>query len=265
MHRTARGLPLVLPPIHSNATATVLSLDSVDPTPLQPCAAPAAVLPVPQPLDARPDPRFASHVLPIYVESLAREQSLELAKSKLDAERIASAKQAAEKVTMHAWKPLTTEPESRLIQKGFTWPFFKLSPPILSMIGLQDSADSGALQVYDETEGYWVAVDIDHVIEVREGQHILLRDRSVTVCHHFDTLSKQASHPHLRNNLPQEHAYVRNAWRALAPHSASPSPQKRKATSPPPLYCLLSCNIVYCNAHVIALYCNIVYHNVHAT
>ena len=228
MHRIARGLPLVLPPIHSDATATVLSLDSVDPTPLQPCAAPAAVLPVPQPLDARQDPCFASHLLPIYVESLAQEQSLELAKSKLNAKRIASAKQAAEKVTVHAWKPLTTEPESQLIQKGFTWPFFKLSPPILSMIGLQDSADSGALQVYDETEGYWVAVDIDHVIEVGEGQHIFLQDRSVTVYHHFDTLSKQASHPHLHNNLPQECAYVRNAWRALAPHSTS------LATSPPP-------------------------------
>lgn len=165
----------MLLPIHSDTTAattTVLSLDSVDPTPLQPCAAPAAILSVPQPRDAQPDPCFASHLLPIYIESLAQEQSLELAKSKLDAERIASAKQAAEKVTVHAWKPLTTEPESQLIQKGFTWPFFKLSPPILSIIGLQDSADSGALQVYDETEGYWVAVDIDHVIEVQEGQHI---------------------------------------------------------------------------------------------
>lgn len=113
---------------------------------------------------------------------------------------------------MHAWKPLTTEPESQLIQKGFTWPFFKLSPPILSIIGLQDSADSGALQVYDETEGYWVAVDFDHVIEVQEGQHIFLWDHSVTICHHFNTLSKQASHPHLLNNLPQERAYVWNAW-----------------------------------------------------
>ena len=55
------------------------------------------------------------------------------------------------------------------------WPFFKLSPPILSMIGLQDSADSGALQIYDETEGYWLTVDIDHIMEVREGQHIFLR------------------------------------------------------------------------------------------
>ena len=70
-HRTARGPPLVPPPIHSDATATVLSLDSVDPTPLQPCTAPAAVLPVPQPLDARPDPHFSSHLLPIYVETLA--------------------------------------------------------------------------------------------------------------------------------------------------------------------------------------------------
>lgn len=83
-HRTAQGPPLMLPPIRSDATpttASMLSSDTVDSTPLQPRAAPAAVLSAPQPLDARPDPRFASHLLPIYVESLAREQSLELAKS----------------------------------------------------------------------------------------------------------------------------------------------------------------------------------------
>ena len=81
---------------------------------------------------------------------------------------------------MYAWKPLTTEPENQWVQKGFMWPFFKLSPPILSMIGFQDSGDSGALQVYDQTEGYWVAVDIDHVIEVWEGQHIFLWDCFLT-------------------------------------------------------------------------------------
>ena len=102
-----------------------------------------------QPLDARPDPRFASHLLPIYVESLAREQALELSKSKLDAERIASAKQAVQKVTVHAWMPDNAEPESCQLQKGFTWPFLKLLSAALSLVGLQASVESGTLQMYE--------------------------------------------------------------------------------------------------------------------
>jgi hypothetical protein len=192
-----------------------------------------------QPLDARPDPRFASHLRPIYIESLAREQTLEFAKAKLDAERITSAKQAAQKVTVHAWRPRVPEPESRQIQKGFTWPFFKLSAVILSLVNLQQSAELGDLQMYDETDDFWVTVDVDHIVEVQEGQRVFLRDRSVRSCQGFDELFKQVSRPHLRNNLAQERAYVRNAWKALSPNggssSLSPSPfsQKRKATSPP--------------------------------
>ncbi|EDR15933.1 uncharacterized protein LACBIDRAFT_321019 [Laccaria bicolor S238N-H82] len=158
------------------------------------------------------DARFASHLLPIYVESLAREQALELSKSKLDAERITSAKQAVQKVTVHAWRPDNAEPESCQLQKGFTWPFLKLSSATLSLVGLQASVESRTLQMYDESEGYWLTVGVDHIIEVHE-----------------------VSRPHLRNNLPQERAYVRNAWRSLIPADGSLSPQKRKAASPPNL------------------------------
>ena len=186
-----------------------------------------------QPLDARPDPHFASHLLPIYVESLAREQALELSKSKLDAERIASTKQAVQKVTVHAWRPDNAEPESCQLQKGFTWPFLKLSSAALSLVGLQASVESGTLQMYDESEGYWLTVGVDHIIEVHEGQHVFLRDRSVRKCERFDEHFNQVSRPHLRNNLPQERAYVCNAWRSLIPANGSSSPQKRKAASPP--------------------------------
>ncbi|KAF8802795.1 hypothetical protein BYT27DRAFT_7215152 [Phlegmacium glaucopus] len=216
-HKAAASLSLSHPLPPSNATTTPPPLPSPDPAPSQPQPATMVVHTSntsSQPLDARPDPRFASHLLPIYVESLAREQTLELSKSKLDAERITSAKQAAQK-------------------KGFTWPFVKLSLAILSLIGLQQSAELGALQIYDETDEYWLTIDVDHIIEVREGQHVFLRDRSVINCHGFDELFKQVSHPHLRNNLPQERAYVRNAWKALNLGSSSSS-QKRKATSPPP-------------------------------
>lgn len=162
--------------------------------------------------------------------------SLELSKSKLDAEWITSAKQAVQKITIHAWRPDIAEPESCQIQKGFTWPFFKLSLAALSLVGLQESVESGTWQMYDESEGYWLTVGVDHVIKVHKSQHSFLRDRSVCKCEQFDELSKQVSHPHLCNNLPQEHAYVYNAWRSLIPANGSLSlPQKCKAASPPNL------------------------------
>ncbi|KAF8810913.1 hypothetical protein BYT27DRAFT_7221760 [Phlegmacium glaucopus] len=197
-------------------------IEQADPAPSQPQPATMVVHTSntsSHPLDAHPDAHFASHLLPIYVESLAREQTLELSKSKLDAEQITSAKQAAQKITVHAWRPHITEPESRQIQKGFTWLFFKLSLAILSLLGLQQSAELGALQMYDETDEYWLTIDIDHIMEVCE-------DHSVMNCEGFDKLFKQVSHPHLCNNLPLERAYVRNTWKAL----------NRKATSPPPLH-----------------------------
>jgi hypothetical protein len=238
-HKGTASLSLPASPPLDNAT-TLPPLPPAGAAPLPHLPTPPTVPTNNQPLDARPDPRFASHLRPIYVESLAREQTLEFAKAKLDAERIASAKQAAQKVTVHAWMPHVSEPESRQIQKGFTWPFFKLSAAILSLVNLQQSAESGDLQMYDETDDFWVTVDLDHIMEVREGQRVFLRDRSVRSCQGFDELFKQVSHPHLRNNLAQERAYVRNAWKALSPDggsssSSSPPPfsQKRKAISPP--------------------------------
>jgi hypothetical protein len=71
-----------------------------------------------EPLDARPNPRFASHLTPIYTEALAREYELEQTNARLDAERIASAKQAAQKITIYAWKPDADAPEIRSIQQG---------------------------------------------------------------------------------------------------------------------------------------------------
>lgn len=229
-HKVAASLPLLptVPPLPVDCNTAQAPLPLAEVAFLPPQSTPTTVPSSNQPLDARPDPRFTSHLRPIYVDSLAREQALELAKSKLDAERIASAKQAAQKVTVHAWVPNATEPESRQIQKGFIWPFFKLSTEILTLLELQHTVESGSLQVYDEVDGYWVTIDIDHVMEVREGQCVYLRDRSVKVCQGFDDLFKPISYPHLRNNLAQERAYVRNAWKGL-----SSSPQKRKATSPP--------------------------------
>ncbi|KAF8953929.1 hypothetical protein BDZ97DRAFT_1603433, partial [Flammula alnicola] len=159
--------------------------------------------------DGRPHPRFASHLTPIYTESLTREYELQQTNARLDAERIASAKQAAQKVTVYAWKPDADEPEIRSIQQGFTWPYFKLSPAMLAFVDLGRTGELGALQMYDDVDlEAWLTVDVGHVVVVHEGQ-------------------REIHHPHLRTGLRQERAFVREA------HKAAASSQKRKAMSPP--------------------------------
>lgn len=36
--------------------------------------------------------------------------------------------------------------------------------------------------IYDDSFGYWMKVDIGHVIEVREGHSIFLRSNNVEIC-----------------------------------------------------------------------------------
>jgi hypothetical protein len=76
-------------------------------------------------------------------------------------------------------------------------------------------------------------------LRVSIGQRVFLRYCSFRSCQGFDELFKQVSHPHLCNNLAQEHAYVQNAWKSLSSNdgsSSSSSPslfsQKHKATFP---------------------------------
>ena len=57
---------------------------------------------------------------------------------------------------------------------------------ILTLLELQHTIESGSLQVYDEVDGYWVIIDIDHVMEVCEGQCVFLWDWSVKVCQGFN-------------------------------------------------------------------------------
>ena len=150
-----------------------------------------------EPLDARPNPRFASHLTPIYTEALAREYELEQTNARLDAEWIASTKQAAQKITIYAWKPDADEPEIRSIQQGFTWPYFKLSPAILSLVDLERAGELGALQMYDDVNlEAWIAVDVGHIMVVYEGQRVFLRDRSAKNCPGFDKHLKEIHHPH---------------------------------------------------------------------
>ena len=54
-------------------------------------------------VDARPNPRFASHLYPIFTEALAKQHELREQQRKIDSELQAHAKKTKENVSVYAW------------------------------------------------------------------------------------------------------------------------------------------------------------------
>ena len=82
-----------------------------------------------------------------------------------------------------------------IVQSGFIWPYFSLSPALLSTLGLAEASMLGHLWLYNETDFMdWVAVDVGHMIEVQQGQRILLKDQSIRKCIGFQKCLDVPSH-----------------------------------------------------------------------
>jgi len=107
-------------------------------------------LPVPGPstspsietLNALPDARYL-HRKPRHEQEFLEDQP------RRDTERNPNEKRTKQSVTIYAWNQ---DPSPRLIRvfhAGFTWPFFVLTPRILSLIGLADAAGCRSLQIYE--------------------------------------------------------------------------------------------------------------------
>lgn len=127
---------------------------------------------------------------------------------------------------MYAWKPGSSEPEIRSIQKGFTWPYFKLSAEILALVDLRHTGDPDALQMYDAMDlDSWLAVDIDHVLGAG-GPARLPQGPFGKYCAGFDGYLREVHQPSLFMGLCHERTFVREAHKAATPSS------KRKAISP---------------------------------
>ena len=241
MHTTtppiSQKAPLVLPlsppvtilPHHSSLPQILTPLPTTPPVELTHQLLPEIV-------DARPNPRFASHLHPIFTEALAQQQQLREQQQKLNLELQAHAKKTKECVTIYAWINDDTPAIVHIVQSGFVWPYFSLLSELLSTLGLAEASTHGLLWLYDETDFMdWVAVDVGHMIEVQEGQQIFLKDHSIHKCAGFQKCLDApscSSKPHLHFNLPAEHAYVRDMLKAGSP---TPSPQQTPPLLSPPL------------------------------
>ena len=166
----------------------------------------------------------------IFTEQLRREQEMLEEQRQLDMERTQNESRAKRNITVYAWSEDASPPLIRMFQAGFTWPFFILTPGVLSLVGLADATDSRGLQLYDTASlGAWVHIDVGHTFEVREGQRIFIKDVAVRDYQEFDQylhIDPRQSTPHLRYDLATERTSIREQSKALNVCS----PAKRKAS-----------------------------------
>ena len=104
------------------------------------------------------------------------------------------------------------------------------------MVGLLDVSAKNALEIYDEAGvGYWMKVEVGHVIEVREGHSIFLRSKDIDGCRglkdHLAAFRRSA--PLFYGQLARERQYVRDYAHAWETDWDIGSPRKCKALASP--------------------------------
>lgn len=179
---------------------------------------PSLLLPTPpshsQDLNAQPNPRYASHMPPIFTEQWRREQEIAELKRQRDAQQLENASQSKHGVVVYAWSKDNEPPSIHEFQGGWSWPYFKLTPAVLSTVELMGSTETAkpCIQLYRHGLSTWVTIDPGHTIELCAGDRVFLKARHVRCPAGFDdhlrAPSKQAT-PHLRYNLPRERSYIR--------------------------------------------------------
>jgi len=97
----------------------------------------------------------------------------------------------------------------------FTWPYFPLSPSVLSALSL--ARPDMHVQLYRKALGTWVTISPGHVIELQEHASIFLKASHITNYVDFDKLlnPKSASAPHLHYNLKGERCKLHECYKAL--------------------------------------------------
>lgn len=180
----------------------------------------------PEVVDARGDPRFASHLHPIFTNIVAEQQELSRQQRDLEAERREKAQKAKHRIAVYVWNTEDTPHKVKFVQ-DFTWPYFSISSTLIANIGFSEATERGDLQIYDEVDiADWVGVDIGYVIEVCEGQHIFLKDAALQKCPGFQQcldVRPSSITPHLHLRLPHERSYVREMLKAKSPSPSTPS------------------------------------------
>jgi hypothetical protein len=114
------------------------------------------------------------------------------------------------------------EPTVCEFQDGFQFPHFIVTPSIVKELELDRvvSSDEGTRIYYFRHDIHtWTKIPVGHVVNVKNGESVFLKAPGVINCLNFDeilhntTITKPKAQFHMRNNLPQERAYVRQAYK----------------------------------------------------
>ncbi|KAF8204613.1 hypothetical protein BJ912DRAFT_938851 [Pholiota molesta] len=182
-----------------------------------------------QSLDARPNPRFRSHMPPIFTEQWQREQELLEEQQRTESQQKVHAALVKNTVTVYAWLENSMPPMIQDFQGSisFTWPYFPLSLSILSTVLL--TGPDKCVQLYRKSLGTWVNICPGHIVDIGDDPRLFLKASHVTNYVDFDQLLKpnSTSHPHLRHNLVEERRELRQRYRDRA------TLQKEKTTKIP--------------------------------
>lgn len=186
-------------------------------------------------MDAGPNPRYVSHMQPIFTEQWKREQEIRAKQHEVNSSRLENINKAKHTVVVFAWVQDDSEPVIVEYQDGFTWPHFLVSRPIIDDLGFENHTTS--LKLFRPSFGRWSRIQENHVVSVDSNNHVFLKGTDVTRCLEFDEHLKQSTQQHVlpfHRNLPAERAAVRRESRDVR-HKAEPvnATTKRKHKCPP--------------------------------
>lgn len=117
------------------------------------------------------------------------------------------------------------EPTVCEFQDGFQFPHFIVTPSVIKELELDRvvTSDEGTRIYYFRHDIHtWTKIPVGHVINVKNGESVFLKAPGVVKCLNFDeilhntTITKPKAQFHMRNNLPQERAYIRKAYKDKA-------------------------------------------------
>ncbi len=210
-HRPVTSLsstPFITPPVSS---ATPCLLPPLSQAPSLPTLQPSSS----QSLDAQPNPRYVSHMPPIFTEQWRREQELQELKRQQEATRVRYATQAKQAVIIYAWAQ-NNEPAHVEEVQGLSWPYFPLTALILARLELSSSI---GVQLYRHSINTWVNVSEGHIVDLQtHGCRIFLKLRIVTEYPDFDGhlhADSGNSPPNIRRKLKDERRELRERERMI--------------------------------------------------
>ncbi|KAG6913767.1 hypothetical protein DXG01_004445 [Tephrocybe rancida] len=156
------------------------------------------------------NPRYASQLAPAFTLQNAIEQSLEEKRREADEVWLASIERAKNHVIVYAWSKDNEDLTIFEVQGGFTHPRFVITAGVLVDGNLVDFADgSTRIMVWNPTIGSWTRIPVNHVVTLKAGERLFLKNVGVMLCNKFDELVlPPAASFNIRTNIRQERDHL---------------------------------------------------------